>query len=374
MKIYYWSPFTSKVATIKAVINSAYGLRKYFKIETSIINSSGEWNSYRKKLRQKNVKIINFNNNTKNKIEIEGFVKSRLIYIKIFIFSFFPLLNLLKKNKPDYMVVHLITSLPLILFFFFKFETKLILRISGLPKLNLIRKLLWKLAKNKIYLITVPTKDTLKYLNKNKIFESNKILYLPDPVYDEKEISLRFKRNSIFFKNYILNIGRLTRQKNQKLLIEAFEKISKKYSQLKLLILGDGEKYHELKNLVHQLNLNKKVKLLGHVNNPYEYISKCRCLVSTSLWEDPGFVMIEAARLKKIVISSNCPNGPKEFLKNGKAGYLFKNNNEYDFVKKFNLFINEKKNIIKRKISRAKENSKKYSILNHSKRFSKFIK
>jgi len=118
MKIYYWSPFTSKVATIKAVINSAYGLRKYFKIETSIINSSGEWNSYRKKLRQKNVKIINFNNNTKNKIEIEGFVKSRLIYIKIFIFSFFSLLNLLKKNKPDYMVVHLITSLPLILFFF----------------------------------------------------------------------------------------------------------------------------------------------------------------------------------------------------------------------------------------------------------------
>ena len=220
----------------------------------------------------------------------------------------------------------------------------------------------------------MPTKDTLKYLNKNKIFESNKILYLPDPVYDDKEISLRFKRNSTFFKNYILNIGRLTRQKNQKLLIEAFEKISKKYSQLKLLILGDGEKYYELKNLVHQLNLNKKVKLLGHVNNPYEYISKCRCLVSTSLWEDPGFVMIEAERLKKIVISSNCPNGPKEFLKNGKAGYLFKNNNEYDFVKKFNLFINEKKNIIKRKISRAKENSKKYSILNHSKRFSKFIK
>ena len=64
----------------------------------------------------------------------------------------------------------------------------------------------------------------------------------------------------------------------------------------------------------------------------------------------------------------------KRILKNGKAGYLFKNNNEYDFVKKFNLFINEKKNIIKRKISRAKENSKKYSILNHSKRFSKFIK
>ena len=30
MKIYYWSPFTSNVATIKAVINSAYSLKKLF--------------------------------------------------------------------------------------------------------------------------------------------------------------------------------------------------------------------------------------------------------------------------------------------------------------------------------------------------------
>ena len=50
------------------------------------------------------------------------------------------------------------------------------------------------------------------------------------------------------------------------------------------------------------------------------------CLVSTSLWEDPGFVLVEALFSNTIVISSDCPNGPREVLDNGEAGYLFKIN------------------------------------------------
>ena len=51
MNIYYWSPYLSKVATAKAVINSAESI-KYFsnkKINTLLINAAGEWNSEKKK-------------------------------------------------------------------------------------------------------------------------------------------------------------------------------------------------------------------------------------------------------------------------------------------------------------------------------------
>ena len=43
LKVYYWAPFTSKVATIRAVINSAFSLEKYSKnkIKTKIIDASG---------------------------------------------------------------------------------------------------------------------------------------------------------------------------------------------------------------------------------------------------------------------------------------------------------------------------------------------
>ena len=165
MKIYYWSPFTSKVATIKAVINSAYSLKKSFKYETTIINSFGEWNTYIKEIKNKKIKLLkkNFNISTSN---TNGFFLSRFTYIKIFFFSFFYLKKLLIREKPKYLIIHLITSLPIFLFIFFKFDTKLVLRISGLPKLNFLRKILWMFGRSKISFITTPTIETLKSLKK----------------------------------------------------------------------------------------------------------------------------------------------------------------------------------------------------------------
>ena len=43
----------------------------------------------------------------------------------------------------------------------------------------------------------------------------------------------------------------------------------------------------------------------------------------TSSWEDPGFVLIEAALCRTFVISSNCNNGPTEFLDNNKAEQIW---------------------------------------------------
>ena len=42
--------------------------------------------------------------------------------------------------------------------------------------------------------------------------------------------------------------------------------------------------------------------------------------------KEVGFVIVEAAVCNTFVISSNCKNGPKEFLMDGKAGILFENN------------------------------------------------
>ena len=50
MNICYWAPFTSKVATIMAVINSAESLIKFSnnKIKATIINAFGEWVNHQK--------------------------------------------------------------------------------------------------------------------------------------------------------------------------------------------------------------------------------------------------------------------------------------------------------------------------------------
>ena len=84
-------------------------------------------------------------------------------------------------------------------------------------------------------------------LNKFKIFDFNKIKYLPDPILNIDEIKRKKLDDDItnkkFFSNKtVISIGRLTKQKNFEFLIEAFNKIIDKYPNFTLLILGEGEK------------------------------------------------------------------------------------------------------------------------------------
>ena len=134
MKIFYWAPWIGNVGTIKAVLNSAYILKHYSKnqIDTKIINSVGEWEKFKS-----NAKLIDLSKFKFYKFLPQGgFYFSRITYIIIFLYSFIPLLNLVKKEKPDYLIVQLITSLPLFLKLIFNLKTKIILRISGYPKMN----------------------------------------------------------------------------------------------------------------------------------------------------------------------------------------------------------------------------------------------
>ena len=141
LKIFYWSPFLSKIATVSSITRSIESIQKYNKkkLDISIIDSVGEWSGIKDKI--PNVKIIKlYKNSLYNRLPKKGFFQSRLTLLFIYFFSFFKLLNLLKNKKPDYIIVHLLVSLPLILMTFLNGNTKLILRISGLPRLNIIRK------------------------------------------------------------------------------------------------------------------------------------------------------------------------------------------------------------------------------------------
>ena len=92
-----------------------------------------------------------------------------------------------------------------------------------------------------------------------------------------------------------------------------------------------------------------------------------------SLWEDPGFVIIEAAACNLNIISSDCKNGPKEILLNGRAGYLFKNNDSDSFKKVFELFMNSNQSELYEKKVIAKKQAKKFTFFSHYESFKKII-
>ena len=377
MNIFYWSPFLSQIATISSVLRSAESITNYSikKHSISIIDSVGEWENYNN---LKNIDFIKlYKKSFYNNLPKGGFLKSRLSQLIIFVFSFNKLLKLLNKDQPDFLIAHLITSLPILLSSFISKKTKIILRISGLPRLNIFRKLYWKFFSKKIFKVTCPSYTTYKELIRLNIFKKEQLEILYDPIINIREFKERkFDKIDDFLKDkkFILGIGRITRQKNFSLLINAFHKIQKNFPKLLLVILGEGEDKNKILNLISKKNLSNNIYLLGYKKNVYKYLINAECFILSSLWEDPGFVLFEAALSNTPIISSNCRNGHLDIMDNEKNGFLFDNNNVEDLVDKYNQFklLNEFE--VKKKSISAKKYIKKYTIYNHFNKLSSILK
>lgn len=343
IKIFYWSPFTSKVATVKSVINSAESLSRLFKkkqLKLSIIDAVHEWVNYKNEISDKKIELIQLNKNSIfNSFKKVGFIRSRIAYLYIIFKSFFPLIKSLQNNKPDFLIIHLITSLPLFIFTVKKFRTKLILRISGLPKMTLFRKFLWKLAIKNVYKITCPTFDTFKNLSKYE-FLRKKLTVLKDPILNineiqkirNKKITISDEINQIILKKkFFLSVGRFTKQKNYLFYLNNIPEILKLDKDLYFIFIGEGEDKKKFLEISNSLNISDRIFIIDQTKNVHYFMKKAQALVLPSLWEDPGFVLVEAGYNNCQVISSNCPNGPKEIIGND-GGYLFESNSKESFI------------------------------------------
>ena len=378
MKLFYWSPFLSDIATVDAVINSINSLKRYSKknkFKTFIIDSTGEWQDKSEKISGINI-IKLYKKNYYKFLPKGNLFKSRLSQIIIFVLNFNLLRKLLFREKPDFLIAHLIISLPMILFFFFKFNTKLIIRISGTPKLNIFRRFIWSIFSKNVHIVTCPTKSTLKKLNELKIFPKNKLKLLYDPVLKINFINLKKKEKideQFIDTTFILSIGRLTKQKNFLLLVKAFKEITKKFPNLKLIILGEGEERNKIENLIRELSLNNNVFLMGYKKNIFNYLYNCECYISSSLYEDPGFSLIEAGFLNKFVIAADSNTGPTEILDNSKNGFLFKNNDKQSLVDRYFEYKNSNFKEKNHRIKNLKKFSKNFSYFKHFKNFNRIL-
>ena len=132
-------------------------------------------------------------------------------------------------------------------------------------------------------------------------------------------------------------------------------------------------KKKKLEKMIHQKKLSEKIFLVGHVNNVYSYMKNSDVFVLSSLWEEVGFVIVEAAMNNLFVISSNCPNGPSEILDNNKGGLLFKISDYEDLAKKILFFRSNKFDCLK-KIKHAKKRLHRFDYNKNLKKYFTFLK
>ena len=157
----------------------------------------------------------------------------------------------------------------------------------------------------------------------------------------------------------IISVARFTDQKDHFCLIKAINLLKEKYKNIKVLLIGSGEKKRDIKNMIDQLKLNKYFKVLDFKKNPYPYIKKSDVFILSTKFEGLPNVILEAMTLNKLVISSNCPTGPSEILDNGNGGLLFKVMNFKQLSQKIIFAIRNKKKCSK-KILFAKKRLKRF--------------
>jgi len=119
----------------------------------------------------------------------------------------------------------------------------------------------------------------------------------------------------------VLGMGRLTKQKDFMTLIKAFAEV-RRDRPCRLVILGEGGDLKDLKALTSELGITDEVDFPGFKKNPFPFLSRSDIFVLSSRWEGFGLVLVEALALGVPVVSTDCPSGPREILKDGEYGRL----------------------------------------------------
>jgi glycosyltransferase involved in cell wall biosynthesis len=117
------------------------------------------------------------------------------------------------------------------------------------------------------------------------------------------------------------NLGRLSEQKCQNLLIEMAAILRQKGLKFTLLIGGTGEKDPELRQLVKNHKLDDFVRFLGFVEVSREFMNSIDIFVLTSKWEGFGYVLVEAAAAGLPVVAFDVSSNP-EVVEDNRTGEL----------------------------------------------------
>ncbi|MFM5199961.1 glycosyltransferase [Aeromonas caviae] len=228
--------------------------------------------------------------------------------------AYFKIRSLIKCFQPDIVHSHMVHA---------NIFSRLVRLTVTVPKLictahssnegGLGRMIAYRLTDSLCELTTNVSEDAVSAFIAKKAVPKNRILAVHNGVDTKKfvfdlgnRIRLRSELKLTDDMVLILAVGRLDVAKDYPNLLHSFKLLCSTGRDVNLAIIGYGDQYSSLVNVVTELGLESKVHFLGLRHNVHEWMSAADVFVLSSAWEGFGLVVAEAMACKRIVVATDC--------------------------------------------------------------------
>lgn len=182
-------------------------------------------------------------------------------------------------------------------------KAKMLHTIHNTPRFELIKPkqkvmaLMYKLNK------AIPV--AISHEIKSMIIQYYDLKSAPELIYNPVDVARFDIPKKIHEGIRVVTVGRISSQKNQKLLIDAVQNVTKTHSEVSLTILGDGPLRKEIEEYIQKENLENSVSLKGNVSNVEEYFAESDIFVLSSAYEGLPLVVLEAMAASLPIVSTD---------------------------------------------------------------------
>ena len=163
--------------------------------------------------------------------------------------------------------------------------------------------------------VTANTHGALKSME--SYVPRSKLSFVPNPISFPAVSSAGSRRGKI-----ILNVGRLTRQKAQDVLLDAYARVSAEAPEWRLVIVGHGPWKDDLHAQSSALGLSERVTWIDWTTEIEKHYAEAAIFVLPSRFEGTPNALLEAMSFGLPSIVSNGSPGPLEHVADGESGLI----------------------------------------------------
>ena len=273
----------------------------------------------------------------KLKVQYSWIVTTKFFYFFSFIFTF----NQIRKYKPDIILIHNYYIIPCVFYKIF-FQRVRMIYINHTPH-NLInyKDMMMKYFHIFLNKLIFLNRSAFVFAKKNFNIPLKKICLITNGINTDFFYPIYVKKSNVFKIGMACRVNRL---KHYDLIANSLNSNFLKNLNIEFLLAGDGEDLNDFKIRIKKLNLQKKIKFSGNLQEPNlkKWYACLDLYIQASVGEGMPISLMQAMSMEMPVIGSRVA-GIKEILGKKYVGLLF-NNNVEDLAKKIKYFYFINKN------------------------------